>query len=86
MPAGCLLLAAGRWLLAAGCCGLLLLLLLLPLLPLLPILAAIETVDVVSGMTSMELAAWSMWEWIKEERVQRLVLAAIESLDDPIRC
>ena len=53
MPATCLLLAAGRWLLAAGCCGLLLLLL-LPLLPLLPILAAIETVDVLSGMTSMQ--------------------------------
>ena len=45
-----------------------------------------ETVDVVRGMTSMELAALSMLDWFKEERVQRLVLAAIESLDDPIRC
>ena len=44
-----------------------------------------ETVDVVRGMTSMELAALSMLDWFKEERVQRLVLAAIESLDDPIR-
>ena len=44
-----------------------------------------ETVDVVRGMTSMELAALSMLDWFKEERVQSLVLAAIESLDDPIR-
>ena len=79
----CLLLAAGCWLLAAAdcscccccrccrCCRY--------LLPLKPWTSWVAWLPCSHRMASM-------WDWFKEERVQRLVLAAIESLDDPIRC